>query len=365
MNQNAKRYSNIKYSLAIIDTAYLLILLFAFVKSGISKFLAQSLVRIQSHYYLEAALYSLIIYLAYYLLTLPLNFYRSYVIEHKFSLSNQKIKDWLGDQLKELAVTYLIAVIMLEIFYYILKSYPRDWWLWVSFCWIFLSLVLAKIFPIIIIPLFFKYKKLSNEPLRERIINLAGKMKVKILDVFEIDFSKKTLKGNAALVGQGGTRRVILADTLKNKYTYEEIEVILAHEFAHHKLRHISKLIIVNASGIILSFYLVFKTSNFILSIFGLTSLSDIASLPVIIIYFVIFGLIIQPLENYISRSFERDADSLAIRATGMKASFISMIEKLEQQNLADRNPHPLIKFFFFNHPPISERIGSAEKITL
>jgi len=193
-------------------------------------------------------------------------------------------------------------------------------------------------------------------------MNLAKKMRVKILDCFEIDFSKKTLKANAAFVGWGKTRRVILADTLKDKYSHDEIEVILAHEFAHYRLRHLFKLILTNSLATVLIFYLIFKTNSYVLAVFGLSSLSDLAALPVVLIYFVIFGIVMQPFENYVSRRLERNADRMALLVTGMREAFVSMMDKLAAQNLADRAPHPLIKFFFFDHPPVDERIRMAKE---
>jgi STE24 endopeptidase len=187
-------------------------------------------------------------------------------------------------------------------------------------------------------------------------------MQIKILDVFEIDFSKKTTKANAAFVGMGRAKRVILADTLKDKYSHDEIEVILAHEFAHYKLKHLLKLIFVNSLATILVFYFIFKTSTYVLKLFGLASLLDIAALPVVFMYFVIFGIITQPFSNYISRNLERNADVLALKTTGLKEAFVSSMERLFTQNLADRNPHPIIKFFFFDHPPIGERIAIANR---
>lgn len=194
-------------------------------------------------------------------------------------------------------------------------------------------------------------------------MNLADKMRVKILDVFEIDFSKKTLKANAAFVGIGKTKRVILADTLKDKYSEDEIEVILAHEFAHYKLKHLLKLILINSLATIIAFYFIFKTGNSVLSLFGLSSLSDIAALPVIIMYLVVFGIVMQPLQNYISRRLEKNADKMALSVTGLREAFVSMMEKLSAQNLVDRSPRPLIKFFFFDHPPVDERINMANSV--
>jgi len=361
----AKKYSALKYTFSILEIVYQIILLLIFLGSGLSKILAVGLLNFAKKDYFIVPLYILIVSLVYYLLNFPLNFYHSYILEHRFSLSTQKIKDWFKDQIKGVILYYIIALIFIAPFYYILKHFIHSWWLVISLFWIFFSLILARLMPVVIIPLFFKYKKLSDENLRERIMNLANKMKVKILDCFEIDLSSKTLKANAAFVGWGATRRVILADTLKDKYSLDEIEVILAHEFAHYRLKHLLKLILINSLVIIVSFYLIFRTSFYTLSVFSLSSLSDITSLPLVLIYFVLFGIIMQPFENYISRGLERKADMMALKVTSLKEAFISMMEKLSLQNLADRSPHPVIKFFFFDHPPIDERINMAKSFKL
>ena len=358
----AKRYSSIKYALAIIDTFCLLVLLLVFVGGGFSQALSQIIsIRINNNY-LILPLYLLSIYLAYSLLDLPLGFYRGFILEHKFSLSTQKLGDWFKDQLKAGMIGYLISVVLLAAFYYILARFPQSWWIIAWVAWVFFNLVFAKLVPVVIIPLFFKYKKLSDALLRERINALAFKMKVKILDVLEIDLSKKSLKANAAFVGMGQTRRVILSDTLKDKYDYDEIEVILAHEFAHYRMKHLLKLVFFNSAITLLVFYLLFKTSQLPLGFFGFSSLSDIAAMPIVILYLVIFELIVQPLQNYISRKLEKSADKMALEVTGLKGAFISMMDKLSTQNLADRNPHPIIKFFFFDHPPVDERISLARQ---
>ncbi|MFH1641210.1 MAG: M48 family metallopeptidase [Candidatus Omnitrophota bacterium] len=359
----AKRYSYLKYGASVIDTIYLFLLLFVFTASGLSKILSQFLSGLISNNYFVASAYIFIVAFAYYLLSFPLIFFRSFALERMFSLSNQKFSSWLKDQLKAGIISYIIALILISAFYYIIRRFFPYWWLIISLFWIFFSLILAKLVPIVIIPLFFKYEKLTDEAVRERIIKLADKMKVRILDVFQIDFSKKTVKANAAFVGLGATKRVILSDTLKDKYSHDEIEVILAHEFAHYRLRHLIKLILLNSLAIMLSFYAIFITSGHILGLFGLSTLSDIAALPVILMYFVVLGIIMQPFENYISRRLERSADLEALKVTGLKEAFISMMEKLSSQNLADKNPHPLIKFFFFDHPPVDERIAIAKSL--
>ncbi|MDD5432369.1 MAG: M48 family metallopeptidase [Candidatus Omnitrophica bacterium] len=357
----AKEYSSLKYALVIIDTIYLLVLLFVFVGLGFSKNLALFVLSLSANNYFVIPAYLFLLSVIYLFFSFPLNFYGSYYVEHKFNLSNQKLSNWFIDQLKSFILSYIIGLVLLSAFYFILNRFQQNWWLVISLFWILFSLILAKLTPTIIIPLFFKYKKLSDESLRERIMNLAKKMGVSLLDCFEIDLSSKSLKANAAFVGLGRSRRVLLADTLKDKYSQEEIEVILAHEFAHYKLKHLTKLIIVNSLATFLVFYLIFITNHFVLNLFGFDSLSQISALPIVFIYFVLFGVISQPLTCFYSRVLEREADKLALKTTGMKEAFISTMDKLATQNLADRNPHPIIKFFFFDHPPIDERIKLAK----
>ncbi|RJP27938.1 MAG: M48 family peptidase [Candidatus Omnitrophota bacterium] len=357
----ARKYSNIKYALAIIDTFYALGLIFIFLYSGLSKesvlFLSS---KIGQAFILPV--YILAIYSGYFLFTFPLNFYGSFVVEHKFSLSTQSFFSWISDQIKSGLLMYVLSLGLFFLMYIILEKSQDLWWLWVSLIWLFFSVILARLMPVVVIPMFFKYRELADQGLKSRIMDLAVKMNIRLLDVFEIDFSRKTLKANAAFVGMGKTKRVILADTLKDKYTHQEIEVILAHEFAHYRSRHLLKLIILNSIVTLLTFYFIYLSSSQVLLFFGIDSLSRIYSLPVIIGYFIILGLVLQPISNAISRKFEREADKIAIDITGLKKPFISMMDKLAKQNLADVKPSFLIKMIFFDHPPVSERIEMAER---
>jgi STE24 endopeptidase len=275
--ERAARYSSIKYILALMDIVYLLLLLCVFMASGVNLKLSLLVERFSVNKTLDFLLYLSMLLACYSILDLPFNFCRSYLLERRFGLSNQKLKSWIAEQLKAGLVSYIASIVAFGFLYYFLRNYPLHWWIIVTFLWLFFSLFLAKIFPSLILPLFFKYRRLDREALRERIIRLAGKMQVPILDVFEIDFSKRTNKGNAALIGWGKGRRVVLADTLRGSYSDEEIEVILAHEFAHYKLMHLLKLALLNSLATLLAFYLIFKTSVYLAGFFGIRSLSDIA----------------------------------------------------------------------------------------
>jgi len=357
----AKNYSKEKYALAIIEMLYSFVLLVFFQFFGASDFVAFVLKEILRNNYLIIAGYILLITIAYSILSFPINLYRSFILEHKFNLSTQSLKDWFGDFIKSLVISCIIFIILIEVFYFILNKFPDIWWLAVVAFWIFFSIILAKLTPVLFIPLFFKYKALSDEGLKERILRLAKRMEVRVLNVFEIDFSKKTVKANAAFVGVGRTKRVILADTLKDKYSHDEIEVILAHEFAHYRLKHLLKLILINSAFTLCLLYLIFISSGYALNIFGSRMLNDVASLPILLLYALIFNFIATPFGNAVSRKFEKDADRLSIEFTGFKESFISVMQKLAEQNLADTAPNKWIKWFFFDHPPISERINMTD----
>lgn len=356
----SKGYSRLTYIFEIAGTCYTVAVLLLFVSSGISRLLALYVRSLCPGTYTAIPLYLLGAYCFYWFFELPLVFYRSFVLEHRFALSSQGLWSWFLNHLKSSGIFYLIALVYIEALYILYAMFPSFWWLAFSLFWIFSGIVLAKITPLVILPLFFSHSRCSDEKLRKRIQDLAVRMGVGMLEVFEINFSTMTHKANAAFVGMGKTKRVLLADNLKGKYSEDEITVILAHEFAHYKLRHMLQMMALGAALIVIFSYFVFKANGQVLAFFGFVSLGDIAAMPIIFACLVIFSFFAQPLSNLISRRLERDADRLALQVTGLGDAFISMLDKLSAQNLSNRNPHPLIKFFFFDHPPIDERIAMA-----
>jgi STE24 endopeptidase len=356
----ADRYANIKYALAIADIVYTLLLLALLQLSRVNialKVLAYVITPIAA---VRVALYSAIVFILYSILTFGLDLYRSFVVERYFGLSRQKLSSWVLDYLKGGALNLLMFVVLMESFFFFVRNYPLSWWWMSAALWIFLTVVVARIFPVIVIPLFFKYKKISDEGLRASIFELAKKMRVKILDVFEIDYSKKSLKANAAFVGMGSSRRVLLTDTLLGgKFQNKEIEMILAHEFAHYRYRHLLKMVLMSAAAIILTFYIFFMLDQAGLKAY------DLGNLGSWLFLFMLFQIISAPLVNMIHRKMEANADEAAIRTVGDREAFISMMNKLADQNLAQRKPPLWAKIFFYDHPPIQERIDFAKEVKI
>lgn len=358
MEDRAKKYAGIRYKLAIIDMVYVLFLLLILQMSGINAALKSFCFALTPSEVFRVAIYSAALFTGYAILSFHIDFYRSFLLEHRFNLSKQKITSWLLDYVKGNLLGFIVFIVLMECFFFFVRGFPYAWWWMSAVFWIFLTVVIARVFPVLVIPLFFKYKKIEDNELRQAILALAGKMNVKILDVFQIDYSRKTVKANAAFVGLGSSKRVLLTDTLLGgKFQLKEIEMILAHEFAHYRLKHILKMVAMSAFAILVIFYIFF-----LLDKQGLAA-ANIANLGTWIFIFMLFEIVTKPFINWVHRTMERNADKAAIRTVGDKNVFISMMEKLSEQNLSEKKPPLLAKIFFYDHPPIEERIELARKM--
>ena len=178
--------------------------------------------------------------------------------------------------------------------------------------------------------------------------------------IYTFNMSKKTRKANAGFTGIGRTRRIILSDTLVENFSPREIAVIFAHEMGHYKKRHILKNLVLGAAIIFLSLRLCGYVYSATISAMGYGRIHDVAALPVLLLYLSLFSLAIMPMTNAISRRYEVQADTFALETTGDRESFITSMEKLAEQNLADRNPHPVEEFVFYSHPSIGRRVAFA-----
>ena len=181
--------------------------------------------------------------------------YYGFRLERKFQLSTQKTRAWLWDETKSFLVSLVLAGIVVELLYFMIRQSPQHWWLitWVVFIGLFI--LLAQLAPVVLLPIFYKFEPLENEDLRRRLVQLSEHAGTRVRGVYRWKLSEKSKKANAALTGLGGTRRIILADTLLDNYAPEEIEAVLAHELGHHVHKHILKSILVQAGITLLGFW--------------------------------------------------------------------------------------------------------------
>lgn len=294
------------------------------------------------------------------LLTLPLSFYSSFILEHRYQLSNQSLAAWAWRQIKGYLVGGVLGLVLLYGFYALLL-FTQPWWLWAALAWLVVSLVLGQLLPVVVLPLFFKVTRLQDDALQQRLARLAEGTGLTLEGVYRLDLSADTRKANAALAGLGRTRRVLLGDTLLNNFSPEEIEVVFAHEVGHHVHRHIPKLVVLSVVLALAGFWLVDLIGGALAMRLGYTSFTDPAALPLVLVVLSLFGLLLSPLQNAISRHFERQCDRYALERTRLSDAYRAAFIKLAQLNKSDPDPHPLAVWLFHDHPPIRERVAMAD----
>lgn len=353
---NSKKYNNTKLVLSISETILTFLMLFVFVKSGLSFSLDNYLAGFAGNDYFRFLIYVVSAGVCFALLFSPFSFYGGFILEHKYNLSNQTFLQWIWEGTKGILISLVIGLPILLFFFYMLSQFGENWWLPFAVFLFVVSVVLARIVPVFILPLFYKIIPLANEELKERIVRLAEIAKMKIESVFSFNMSKTTKKANAAFTGLGKSKRVLLADTLLENYSLDEVETVLAHEFGHYKKKHIIKNILFGTLFSFLTLFLIAKLYSASLAYFNAEKITQIFALPILALWGMIISLFIQPISNGISRKYEYEADAFAIETTGKHEAFLNTLDKLTEQNLGDKEPHPFVEWFFYSHPSITKR---------
>jgi STE24 endopeptidase len=358
----ARRYNRIRRWLGIADfvigSAFLVLLLI----TGWSGWLRDLAWRRGfQNYTLAVFLYLFLLLLISKVLGLGLDYY-GFLLERKFQLSTQKARSWLWDEAKGFLVGLALAGIVVELLYFMIRQSPQHWWIitWALFMGLFI--LLAQLAPVVLFPIFYKFEPLDNEDLRRRLVQLGERAGTRVRGVYRWKLSEKSKKANAALTGLGSTRRIILADTLLDNYAPEEIEAVLAHELGHHVHKHILKSILVQAGITFFGFWVANFVLHYSVDHHMFEELSDFANLPLLAITATLISLLLMPALNAYSRYNERQADRYAFESIASVEPFISSMNKLAQQNLAERTPSKWIELLFHSHPAISRRVAAAEE---
>jgi STE24 endopeptidase len=357
----AKSYWRARYIAAAAGLAVLFIFLISFQSSGLSSALGRIAASLAGgNFHLQVIVYLAVFGALSYILMLPVDIVGGYVIEHRYGLSDQKMGSWFTDEMKKAALSGALSLALIAMLYSIAAAFPRAWWIIAALMWSAVSVALAGLFPVLVLPMFYKYKPLSDNALRKKTLDLAAKFDISVIGVFEIDYSKTTRKSNAAVIGWGASRRIIMADNLVNEFAEDEAISVLAHEMAHHKHAHMWIHLFTGAVSTAAFFFLLDLGAGPLASLAGTRSLLDVAAFPTIYMAFVAYGLIASVVHNAISRGLERDADRTALEMTGRPDVFISLMERLAEKNLADAEPNRIIELLMYSHPSVSRRIAMA-----
>jgi len=307
-------------------------------------------------------LYSAILMTLWLIISFPVHFYSAFLYEHKFSLSNQPFSDWFKQYLLSSFIDILVFTIVVSAFYGIVKLFPRYWVLVSggSFgIFLFLSVYLM---PVLILPLFNKFEPLPGGLLRDMTLETGRKGGIEnIEEIYVMDASRQTKKGNAYFLGIGNTTRIVLYDTLKDSYPVDETMAVIAHEAGNWKHNHIIKGILLALAASFLFLSLIFILLTFCGKMFHISSPEDIRGLPLILLVFVLVNIFSLPVQNRISRHFERQADLAALELTDAPQACIKLDQRLAIQNFSEITPSASIVWLLYTHPPVMERIAMAE----
>ena len=312
-------------------------------------------------YPLQILVYFLIIILAYQIISAPQAYYGGYVLPHRYGISVMSFKAWLADLGKEFVLGLVLEAAVISLIYALLAFQPAWWWLWVGLVLFFFSVVMANLAPVLIFPLFYKFTPLPDGELKQRLLALAERANTRVRGVFTMQMSRRTTAANAALMGLGNTRRIVIGDTMVDRYTPDEIEVVLAHELGHHVHHDIWKLIISQAVLTFGGLYVANLLLHLVVAQRYYLSLTDPANMPFLFLLMGLFGLVVMPLGNSYSRAIEYQADEYALQATHKVEAFKSAMTRLANQNLAEVEPPAIVELLFHSHPSIRKRLKHAD----
>ncbi len=355
----AKQYARLMRRLSFVELVVVGALLLVLVFGGVSARLSHFLAFPQPW---AAALYFVVLVVGLGIIMMPLNYYQGFILPRRYGLSNQQFGSWLADRAKASALGILLGLGVVIIVYWLLDRLPGAWWLWAGVLLSLLSLLLTRLTPTLLLPLFFELKPLEDVELKQRLTNLAKQARTQICGVFIMDLSSKSTTANAMLAGLGNTRRIIISDTLLQQYAPGEIEVVLAHELGHHMHRDIPKLIAVQAVIFLLAFYLSDVVLKASLTPLAFQGIADVAAFPLLVLSLAIFGLAMTPLVNTYSRYLEASADKTAVELTANPQAFVTAMAKLTEQNLAVAQPSRWVEVLFCDHPSYTKRVNLARR---
>ncbi|MBI4284630.1 MAG: M48 family metallopeptidase [Chloroflexi bacterium] len=350
----ARRYACAHRRFALGDLLLAGTLLTVLVFTGLSSVLA-ALITLPA--VPAAIIYFVFLMIGYGILSAPLDYFGGYVLSHRYGLSTQGLGGWLGDVAKSTLLGLLLGSGMVALTYWSITAFPALWWLLTWAAVTLLTVVLTNLAPLVIVPLFFKTRPLADTDLKQRLEQLAERARTKVKGIYTIEFSRKVTTANAALMGLGNTRRIMLSDTLLQKYTPPEIEVITAHELGHHVHSDVLRLLVTQSAVLLLGFYfanLVFRGS---VAWLGLGGISDVAALPLLLLIFAAFSLLAMPLMNAYSRHVETAADGYALGLTDDPQAFSSAMTKLTDQNLGEAKPARWVELLLYDHPAYYRRV--------
>ena len=294
------------------------------------------------------------------ILDIPFSLYSTFVIEKRYGFSTITARLWITDLVKGFLISAVLLEILLGAILALVYYADHTWWLWAWLVFSAFQMLIVWLYPVLIAPLFNKFEPIENEALKEAIIALMAKVGLKTGGVFQVDAGKRSKHTNAYFTGFGKTKRIVLYDTLLKSHASEEILSVLAHEAGHWKKRHIMKQLVFTETVSLVFLYLVYRLIDWSLlyQTFGFAEKLPYVGLLLIAALFGPAAFFLTPIGAMLTRRFEREADDFCYNLVGTTTPMINALKRLAKDNLANLHPHPFYAWFYYSHPPLTERIA-------
>mgnify|MGYP001807527137 CR=1 FL=1 len=354
----AKEYKKLRGKVSLISSIISTSLTLLILSTGIYGYVSDYIYEIYSSSFIHSAIFFLFFYFINMIISIPVSFYSTFVIEEKFGFNKTTKKTFFTDILKGILMTLIIGGFLLGAALFIYDFFSDGFWIWL---WLGLSLFtifMSMFYTTLIVPIFNKLSPLENGTLKEKIHAYSKEIGYSLKNIFIIDGSKRSSKANAYFSGLGPKKTIALFDTLVEKHTEEELVAVLAHEVGHYKKNHIKQGMIISVIQIGLMCYL-FEICTKLPEI--TTALgAEVGAFHLGLIGFSLLfspiGLILGIFGNIISRKNEFEADDYA-KKTYDGESLKLALKKLSVDSLSNLHPHPLYVFIHYSHPPLLERL--------
>lgn len=363
-----RAYAARRSMLGFLESAWAIAVGLVILFSGLSARMRDIAYSIGHRRYVQVLVFFTLYTVVGFALTFPLAWYGGFALEHQFGLSNQSFSTWLSDELKGqvISIVFLGVIPLLSLVYMAIQKSPRRWWLWLALGTLPVIVFSDLIQPIVVDPIFNKFTPLQDQHLKGEILALAAKADIPGRNVYQVDKSAQTKKINAYVNGFGASQRIVLWDTTLKAMKEDEILFVMGHEIGHYKLGHVWKGIALISLLSVAMFYASFVIMRWSVRRFGprwgFTELHDIASLPLLSVTLTIVSFIAQPLVNARTRTIEHEADLYALELTHFNDAGARAFIKLGAQNKSNPEPGPMLELFQYTHPPLIERIKTAEQ---
>lgn len=363
-SSKAKRYTKTKRVIATWRAVFSFAVLLAFIAAGFSSALESWLAGYIEHDYLRFFAFAFVLGAGMAILFYPLSYYSGFYLEHKYELSTQTFFKWTLDGIKAMLVSTALGLPVMLLFFYFIRESGELWWFWFAVFLFFFSVVLMRILPVLILPLFYKIVPLDESELKQRIREMSEAAGLRVENVYSFNMSRETKKANAAFTGIGKSKRVLLGDTLLDAFTEDEVETVVAHELGHYRRKHLVKQVAFSTVSSFVTLFLINVLYAWSLPWFGFTAVDQIAALPLLSLWAMVIGFLKTPIGSALSRKHEYEADEYAVRETGKGEAFKGALERLAKQNLADPDPPAFIEWFFYSHPSITKRVRAVDALS-